>query len=93
LSQGPFSIILEDKGKTRRYVITDGTQFLCYAEIMKNDKWPNRNIWFFKRVERDKNLGTKGIPAAFFHYLIINQNIELLSDITMSTEGNRFWRI
>jgi hypothetical protein len=76
------------------YGVFDGGKLLAFIEIAKlPHKVAGDNIYQMKKFERikDPNVNTKGMAAALFTYLISDLHFEILSDNSMSPEGNKFW--
>lgn len=75
------------------YGVFDNDKLLVFAEVRKFISL-NSNIKGYHqlyRLERTKQVHSQDIPAALFHYLVQDLGYKLLSDNTMSNEGNRFW--
>lgn len=88
-SHGTYSVFGLKKGPTIQFVIkNDSGDALLYAEL-----WHYKdNIYQFKKLQRNKNLETKGLIQFLLKILVQDYKFKIFSDDAMSSDGTRFWK-
>ena len=75
-------------------VFDDQKNLLLFAEVTQffSHLRSLSKLHRLSKIERNQQLNTQDIASAFFHYLVQDCKLKLLSDTVMSAAGTKFWK-
>lgn len=90
MSYGSFPVWIRKMYMREQFLVLDTNDTpLAFAEVEQNPL--DKEYWFLRRLERNKQKHTVDMAAALFFYVGCDLKRILLSDKTMTKDGETFW--